>query len=64
MTTVKPIIRLPQRGKSISMNRSPFAETNGFQQIITSEHLFFEDNENKLIDYDIHGLLKDYALLK
>lgn len=55
MATVKPIIKLPPRSKSISTSRTA--------EIMTNE-LFFEDSDNSIHDFDIQRLLQDYNLIQ
>jgi hypothetical protein len=67
MTTVKPIIKLPPRSKSCS-TRSNYQDmmtpSSYDQHYIVSKELYFEDSENRLSDYDIRSLLRDYKLLQ
>lgn len=64
MATVKPIIRLPPRSKSCT-TRSVYVDDNSHeqQQLVTQE-LYFQDDENRLVDYDIERLLQEYSLYK
>ncbi|KAI7890624.1 uncharacterized protein EV154DRAFT_511030 [Mucor mucedo] len=63
MATVKPIIRLPPRSKSCT-TRSVYVDDNSHdqQQQLVTEDLYFEDDENRLSDYDIERLLQEYNL--
>jgi hypothetical protein len=66
MTTVKPIIKLPPRSKSMT-TRSVYQDNNIYdqqeqQQYIVSQNIYFEDNENRLSDYDIQRLFQEYSL--
>lgn len=69
MTTVKPIIKLPPRSKSCT-TRSVYQDNNNSnsydstqqQQYIVSQNIYFEDNENRLSDYDIQRLFQEYNL--
>lgn len=65
MATVKPIIRLPPRSKSCT-TRSVYVDDNSHdqQQQLVSQDLYFEDDENRLLDYDIERLLQEYNLYK
>lgn len=65
MATVKPIIRLPPRSKSCT-TRSVYVDDNNNkqQQQLVSQDLYFEDDENRLLDYDIERLLQEYNLYK
>lgn len=64
MATVKPIIKLPPRSKSCT-TRSVYTEDfDQPQQQLVTQDLYFEDDNDQLLDFDLRRLLSEYELYR